>query len=81
LSIFNLQIRRLPLEQQIDGHTKSLSIGLNFKIFDEPKKEISNESDAIFETKDIPFSKTGLILFVLLWQVAGFHLRARKELV
>lgn len=80
LSIFNLQIRNLPPEQAINGHTKSLSIGLNFKIFDEAKKEVVGEDGALFETKDIPFSKTGIILFIILWQLISFHLRARREM-
>lgn len=80
LSIFNLEVRRLPEDQAIGGKTKTLSIGLNFKIFDEAKKEVTNGGDVLFESNDIPFSKTGIILLILIWQIVSFHLRARREL-
>ncbi len=60
----------------------SFTIGhLDFK--GEPIKEYEEEVDGEIqkhETFDIPFSKTSLILFMILAQLFSFHFFARKEL-
>ena len=80
LSMFSLQIFRLPPEQAINGKTGTLSIGMNFNLLNEPKIETPSTNKILFETKELPLSKTGILLVLLAWQIASFHLRARKEI-
>ncbi|HVK62712.1 MAG TPA: hypothetical protein VM432_14230, partial [Bdellovibrionales bacterium] len=55
-----------------------LAIGLGFSLLDKPRTEVSQDK-VIFESQDIPLSKTGIILIVLLWQLAAFSIAARRE--
>jgi hypothetical protein len=79
MSIFNLNIYKTPESKAVDGKTGVLSIGLGFKLLDEPKVTTNSENKMIFETKDIPLSKTAILLILLFWQVASFNLYARRE--
>ncbi len=80
-SIFNLNIHRVPESQAINGKTGSLSIGLNFDLFDSKAKSLSPpNSEVLFESKDIPLSKSALLLLVLVWQVSTFRIVSQKEL-
>jgi hypothetical protein len=63
---------------RIDGKS-SLSLGFRFEPT-EPAKTISNDGSIIYEHRDIPLSKSGIILLVLLWQVTIFRYRVRKDL-
>lgn len=80
LSIFQVEVRRLPEDQIVDGKTKALSIGMKFELFDDPKSEWALEGTSLFESKDIPLSKTGIILMALIWLIASFNLSARREM-
>ena len=78
-SIFSVNISHRPeAERAIDGKTKTLAIGLGFSLLDKPRTEVSQDK-VIFESQDIPLSKTGIILIVLLWQLAAFSIAARRE--
>jgi hypothetical protein len=80
-SMFSIQISRLPADQAINGKTGTLSVGMNFNLLENQVKSEKISSDRIiFETKDIPLSKSGILLVILVWQMMTFHLRARKQL-
>ena len=79
-SMFQLQITRLPAEQAINGKTGILNLGMHFSLIDDPKIETSSSGKVLFETKDIPLSKSGILLILLAGQILAFHLRAKKEM-
>lgn len=81
ISVFSLEIKRVPSEQAMDGKTGVLNIGFNFDFFDRTQAptEIAGEQQ-YFAAKDIPLSKSGIILLILIWQVATFAWSARREL-
>lgn len=77
LSIFTLEIKRVPPQQAVDGKTGVLSIGLKFDLFESAPKVSANNSYVEFQ--DLPLTKSGIILLVVLWQLGTFALSARKE--
>lgn len=79
LSIFTLKIYRVPESEAINGKRSNVSIGLQFDLIDKPKTEIGPTGEVIFESKDIPLSKTAIILLLIAWQLIAFNLKARKE--
>lgn len=78
-SIFSLNIYRLPESEAINGKTGTVSIGLQFNLLDEPQVETNSEGKILFESKDIPLSKTAIVLILIMWQMAVFKLVARRE--
>jgi hypothetical protein len=78
-SIFSLNIYHVPESKAVNGKTGTVSIGLSFNLLDQPKLDKSTENKIIFETRDIPVSKTAILLILLIWQLAAFNLAARRE--
>ena len=80
VSIFTVNITRLPEGQAVNGHQHTLSIGFHDGLFNKPIVEKDSQGDVMFESKDIPLSKTAILLIVLVWQLLSYNLAARKEL-
>lgn len=79
-SIFSLNIHRLPESEAINGKTGTVAIGLQFNLLDKPHVETNQATGQIlFESKDIPLSKTAILLILILWQLAAFNITARRE--
>ncbi|MCE3014145.1 MAG: hypothetical protein LW878_13880 [Proteobacteria bacterium] len=78
LSSMQVNIARNP-DQAVDGKKSSLTLGLKFSPTDEPKT-VSEDGKVIYEHRDIPLSKSAILLLVLVWQVASFRFRVRREL-
>ena len=79
LSVFTINIHRVPQDQAINGKTGSVSIGLHFNFFDSPQVKTNTKGEIIFESKDIPLSKSAILLVLIAWQLMTFNLAARKE--
>lgn len=78
LSIFNFNIRKLPADEIVDGRAKRLSITLNFKALDESKIERNSNGEILLESKEIPLSKSSILLSLILWQIVSFRMSSRK---
>lgn len=79
-SIFSLNIYRRPESEVINGKTKTIAIGLGFSLLDKSRVELnSTTGQVLFETKDIPLSKTSILLILIIWQLVIFNISARKE--
>lgn len=78
-SMFSVDIYRIPESEAKGGKTGTINIGLNFKLLDEPRVTTDTQNKMIFESKDIPLSKSAIILGLILWQLAAFNITARKE--
>lgn len=66
-----------------DGKPKNgtLSLGFSFRMFDDKAIDyINNDSEREFNYKELPISKTGIILILIFWQVGTYHLAARRRL-
>lgn len=78
-SIFSLNIYRAPESEAINGKTGTATIGLNFNLLDKPKVEMNPENKVLFQSSDIPLSKTAIILLLIIWQLTIFNITARRE--
>ena len=78
ISIFTFNISKLPSEEIVNNRAKSLSIGFNFKLTDDSKLEKDQTGQVLVESKDIPLSKSAILLLLIVWQVSTFGLSARK---
>lgn len=73
----NLTKHRPTPESPIES---KLSLGLKFSLLDKPEAPAAAAGgDTVFETRDIPLSKTAILLIVLVWQLGSFRLSARRE--
>jgi hypothetical protein len=77
LSCFTLNVARLT-DQTIDGKKSSLSLGFHFSASD-LRAVPSEDGTVIYEHRDLPLSKSGIILLILVWQLSTFRIRARRE--
>ncbi len=77
MSCFTLRIAKNP-DASVDGKKSSLTIG--FKLDAASMQEPTNEDGVMYERKDIPLSKSGIILLILIWQVTAFRIKVRKEI-
>jgi len=78
LSCFTVRVARLP-DQTIDGKKSSLSLGFRFNSTD-ARLVPDGDNQIMYEHRDIPLSKSAIILIILIWQVTTFRFKARKEL-
>ena len=78
-SIFSLNIYRAPKSEVPNGNTGTVAIGLHFNLLDKSRVETSPTGQVIFESKDIPLSKTAILLILMLWQLLTFNFTARNE--
>jgi hypothetical protein len=79
LSVKNLR----PEEIRPDGHTKTISLGLDFDLLEKPKPlatDAHDDDDVVVEKSGLPISKLGLLMFILFWQLSAFYLSSRREL-
>ncbi len=79
LSIFQLEVKRLPPDQAIDGKTGTVSIGMGFEFFETAKIEGEGADSPFFEMKEFPLSKPAILLLILIGHVGVFNLCIRKE--
>lgn len=78
-SIFSLNVYRVPEAEAIEGRRGNLSIGFHFQLLDKPRIETDARGQVLFESKDIPLSKTAILLIIIVWQLAAFRITARKQ--
>jgi len=84
LSIFTFTIGKYPEElTKKDDKRGYISLGMEFKPYDlEKAKEesVGKDGKIIVNYSDLPLTKAGLLLFLILWQIGCYHYIARREL-
>lgn len=76
LSCFQVSFFKLPADKAIDGKTRGFSLGLNFSLFNDQGKKISEEvSDRynVFSYNGLPLSSSTVILLLIAWQVISYN--------
>jgi hypothetical protein len=59
----------------------TLSLGFGFRMLDDKAIEYKNiNSEKEINYKELPISKTGIILIMIFWQVGTFHFAARRKI-
>lgn len=79
LSIFKLQISHIK-PTEANKHSLSVSIGCSFNLLDQSKESMPHKpaGEVLFESEEYSLSKFSMILILLIWQLASFHLYARS---
>ena len=82
LSILSFDAEMVPLDPDLhDGKTQELvgGIGITLKAFDTPSIQDSvMGQDKIVDYHEIPITKTGIIILLLLWQLGAYHYFAKR---
>jgi hypothetical protein len=78
ITMFSLSIKNLRPEDRYEDKKKNFSLALAYKVFDEQSSEISPTGEIIFQRKDLPLSKSSIVLILLIWQVGAFRFYARR---
>jgi hypothetical protein len=78
ISIFTFNVSKIPPEEIVNNRAKSLSIGFNFKLTDDPRIEKDQAGQVLVESKDIPLSKSAILLLLIVCQISVFGFSARK---
>lgn len=79
LSIFSVRVTHAPTSDGSTGAKRTLSIGMNVGFLDDAPAVAKAEKGAVFGYESLAISKTGILLMVLVWQLATFHVVARRE--
>lgn len=78
-SIFSLNIYKVPESKAINGKRGTVAIGLQFNLLEKARVETNSAGQVLFESKDIPFSKSAILLGLIIWQLVVFNISARRE--
>ena len=83
LSGFHIQIYRIPMEEGMFGKKMSLSIGYSIDFVKSDKNKIlkfdESRHEKVLEMDGIPFTQGSLLLFIMLYHLASYHLFTRKR--
>lgn len=78
---FGVKKQRIhPVEA--DGKTQrgTVTVGFRFSVIDyEAIKIVNNENEKEFSYKELPLTKNGTIVLIILWQIGMFALAARRK--
>lgn len=84
LSGLHLHIYRKPKEEAIDGKRGTITIGYSFSFVNAAKKDLevfdNSKNEKILVIDGIPFTQEALILFLILYHIASYHIFTRKRL-
>lgn len=73
LTSFQFGLRDLPVNEQIDGKTQSLSISLKLNLLEEKHKSLNK-----IGFSEIPLTKQAILLLILTWHIGSFALTRRR---
>lgn len=83
LSGLNVHIYRKPKEEAIDGKRGAITIGYNFGLMNTDKKnaeaKFHGKNEVILEFNGLPFTQESLLLFLVLYHVASYHIFTRRR--
>lgn len=83
LSGLHVNIYKKPKEEAIDGKRGTITIGYNFQFVNSAKKDADikpNKNEHIFALDGIPFTQESLLLFLILYHIASYHIFTRRRL-
>ncbi len=77
ISIFTFNVSKIPPEEMVNNRAKSLSIGFNFKLTDDPRVEKDQTGQVLVESKDIPLSKSAILLLLIVCQISMWAITSK----
>ncbi len=79
LSIFTLNISRVPKDNSMGNHRYSVHINLGFSLLNKHRIEKNIKEQVVFDSSDISLSNSATIFILLFWQLLAFNIASRKE--
>lgn len=79
LSMFTLNISKVPKDNSIGDYQYSVHIHLGFSLLDKQNIEKNSEEQVVFDSNDISLSSSAIIFILLCWQLLAFNRASRKE--
>lgn len=81
----NVHIYKKPKEEAINGKRGAISIGYKFEFINSAKKDSEVEKEDskienIFTMNGIPFTQESILLFLIMYHIAGYHIFSRRRL-
>jgi len=84
LSGLNVHIYKKPKEESIDGKRGTITIGYKFEFVNSAKNNTEStqtKNENILTVDGIPFTQESIILFLILYHIASYHIFSRKRLI
>ena len=83
LSCFQFSVYRIPPEQAVDGKSRVLTLGLNFKLLDVPQQQgagADKEKADIISYSALPISSSTVIIGIIGWQIISYNYLMRRTM-
>lgn len=84
LSGLHLYVYKKPKAEAIDGKRGTITIGYNFSFVNSDKKSVDvegiNKNEKIIAFDGVPFTQESLLLFLILYHIASYHVFTRRRL-
>jgi hypothetical protein len=84
LSVFQVSFYQGPPEKAVNGKNKTITLGLGLGLMDDAvksQKPVPSDVRKVFiNYAGLPFSKTAVILFLIVWQVVSYNYSMRRLL-
>lgn len=83
LSGLTVHIYKKPKEEAVDVKRGTLTIGYKFEFVNSAKDKDDNKgkNEEILKIDGIPFTQESLILFLILYHVASYHIFSRRKIL
>jgi predicted phosphatase len=79
----HLHIYKKPKSEAVDGKRGTITIGYSFNFINSAKKDLevfdNTKNEKILVIDGIPFTQESLILFLILYHIASYHIFTRKR--
>ena len=79
LSVFTLSVTKNTNDQLSSRKNGMLYLELNMKFIDDPRQKTNNQGDVIFESNELPLSKSAILLLLIIWQLGWFRYSSRQS--
>lgn len=80
----HVHVYKKPKEAAIDGKRGTITIGYNFSFVNSDKKSVEvveqNKNEKIIALDGVPFTQESLLLFLILYHIASYHIFTRRRL-
>jgi hypothetical protein len=79
-SVFQISVVQLPPGSAPEGKSRSLSLGISLNLLEEVDNKTQPKRGAsdVFRYTELPFTKTAIILFFIIWQIAFYNYLMRR---
>ncbi len=82
LNVFHVSLYQVPPEHSSNGHSKAITLGIDFSLLDSPQKNAQEQAKeglgSLVTYSGLPVSKTAILVLLIIWQIASYNYLMRK---